>query len=46
MQFIYLIIDLLPWDIHTSGQYLNRDSINALKTIRLFLKGTNLAKDT
>ena len=32
----------LPWNIHTSGQYSNSDSINALKRVRLFLKRTNV----
>ena len=33
----------LPWNIHESGQYLNCDSIKAVKSIRLFLNRRNLA---
>ena len=40
--FILLLI-YLPWNIRTNGQYLNCDSIKALKRIPLFLNGRNLA---
>ena len=43
IEFIYLVINLPSIKHHINEQYLNCDSIKALKKIRLLLNGRNLA---